>query len=129
APGQIYVALSRLRSLDGLVLTSKIPGTGIRQDHRVSAYSKNKQLPDELESRISTDSEYFLRSYLLQSFDLNPLDNYMYDHVHSYTKDINKSAKQKHVKWAAQLLSDLSELKVHSGTFLSQIKRLYEVKS
>jgi hypothetical protein len=129
APGQIYVALSRLRSLDGLVLTSKIPGTGIRQDHSVSAYSKNKQLPDELESRISTDSEYFLRSYLLQSFDLNPLDNYMYDHVHSYTKDINKSAKQKHVKWAAQLLSDLSELKVHSGTFLSQIKRLYEVKS
>ncbi len=129
APGQIYVALSRLRSLDGLVLTSKIPGTGIRQDHSVSAYSKNKQSAGELESRILSDSEHFLRSYLLQSFDLTPLDNYLYEHVHSYTKDISKSAKQKHVKWAAQLLKDLSELKVHSGKFLVQIQRLYQVKS
>lgn len=129
APGQIYVALSRLRSLDGLVLTSLISGSGIRQDQNVTFFSKNKQDPSMLESRIQQESENFLRSYLLQCFDLTPLDNYVYEHVHSYTKDINKSAKQKHVKWAAQLLKELSEVKVNANKFLVQIKRLYEDKS
>lgn len=129
APGQIYVALSRLRSLDGLVLTSLISGSGIRQDQNVTGFSKNKQEPAILESKIREESENFLRSYLLQCFDLTPLDNYVYEHVHSYTKDINKSAKQKHVKWAAQLLKELSELKAHANKFLAQIRRLYEDKS
>lgn len=129
APGQIYVALSRLRSLDGLVLTSQISGSGIRQDQNVSSFSKNKQDQHTLEAQIGADSEAFLQSYLLQCFDLVPLDNYVYEHVHSYTKDINKSAKQKHVKWAQLLLKDLSELKVHASKFLSQIQRLCQVKT
>ncbi|TDQ09293.1 helix-turn-helix domain-containing protein [Pedobacter metabolipauper] len=129
APGQIYVALSRLRSLDGLILTSLISGSGIRQDQNVSMFSKNKQDHMILEERIKQESEAFLRAYLLQCFDLNPLDNFVYEHVHSYTKDINKSAKQKHYKWAAQLLKELSEVKAHSNKFLLQIQRLYQVRT
>jgi len=129
APGQIYVALSRLRSLDGLVLTSQISRTGIRQDQNVSHFSKNKQLQEQLDEQIKHESEAFLRSYLLQCFDLTPLDNFVYEHVHSYSKDINKSAKQKHVKWAQLLLKDLSEVKVNANKFLAQIQRLCQDKS
>lgn len=124
APGQIYVALSRLRSLEGLVLTSKISRTGIRQDQNVSLFSKNKQLQEQLDEQIKLESEAFLKSYLLQCFDLNPLDNFVYEHVHSYSKDINKSAKQKHVKWAQVLLKDLSDVKANANKFLAQIQRL-----
>lgn len=127
APGQIYVALSRLRSLDGLILTSKISGSGIRQDQNVSFFSKTKENQLSLDTQIVTESDAFLRSYLLQCFDLTPLDNYVYEHVHSYTKDINKSAKQKHVKWAGQLLKDLSEVKANANKFLGQIQRMYAV--
>ncbi|SHF62978.1 helix-turn-helix domain-containing protein [Pedobacter caeni] len=129
APGQIYVALSRLRSLDGLILTSQISGSGIRQDQNVSFFSKTKENQQNLATQIRTESDVFLRSYLLQCFDLAPLDNYVYEHVHSYTKDINKSAKQKHVKWAGQLLKDLTEVKVNASKFLTQIQRMYEVKT
>jgi DNA-binding NarL/FixJ family response regulator/nucleoside-triphosphatase THEP1 len=124
APGQIYVALSRLRSLDGLVLTSQISKTGIRQDQNVSLFSKNKQAREQLDEQIKLESEAFLKSYLLQCFDLTPLDNYVYEHVHSYSKDINKSAKQKHVKWAQALLKDLSEVKANANKFLAQVQRL-----
>ncbi|KIO75617.1 helicase [Pedobacter lusitanus] len=124
APGQIYVALSRLRSLDGLVLTSLISRTGIRQDQNVALFSKNKQQEEELNAQIKLESEAFLKSYLLTCFDLTPLDNYVYEHVHSYSKDINKSAKQKHVKWAQQLLKDLSEIKANANKFLAQLHRL-----
>lgn len=129
APGQIYVALSRLRSLDGLVLTSQISRNGIRQDQNVSLFSKNKQSQETLDEQIKQESEFFLRRYLLQCFDLNPLDNFVYEHVHSYAKDINKSAKQKHVKWAQQLLKDLSEIKANASKFLAQIQRLCQDQS
>lgn len=129
APGQIYVALSRLRSLDGLVLTSLISRTGIRQDQNVSHFSKNKQLREQLDEQIKWESEAFLKSYLLQCFDLTPLDNFVYEHVHSYSMDINKSAKQKHVKWAQALLKDLSEIKANANKFLAQIQRLCQDRS
>jgi hypothetical protein len=129
APGQIYVALSRLRSLDGLVLTSLISGSGIKQDPNVSLFSTRKQEHQVLGEQIKAESEHFLRNYLLKSFDLSALDNFVYEHVHSYTKDMSKSAKQKHYKWAQQLLKDLTELKGNANKFMSQIIRLYQDKT
>jgi energy-coupling factor transporter ATP-binding protein EcfA2 len=129
APGQIYVALSRLRSLNGLVLTSLISGSGIRQDQNVSFFSKNKLTAEVLQEQVQRDTETFLKSYLLQCFDLAPLDNMIYEHVHSYTKDINKSAKQKHHKWAEKLLKAIIEVRTHASKFLAQIIRLSEDKS
>ena len=124
APGQIYVALSRLRSLDGLILTSQISGSGIMQDPNVSMFSRNKVASEILTEQIKQESDTFLRNYLLKCFDLTNLDNYVYEHVHSYTKDMNKSAKQKHYKWAQKLLADLSEQKANANKFLTQIQRL-----
>jgi ATP-dependent exoDNAse (exonuclease V) alpha subunit len=129
APGQIYVALSRLRSLDGLILTSLLAGSGIRQDPNVSMFSRRKQLPEVLGEQMKVESEHFLRSYLLKCFDLSPLDNYVYEHVHSYTKDLNKSAKQKHLKWAQALLKELTAVKLNANKFMSQIQRLYQDKT
>jgi len=124
APGQIYVALSRLRSLDGLILTSQISGSGIMQDPNVSMFSRNKVAGEILSEQIKQESDIFLRNYLLKCFDLTNLDNYVYEHVHSYTKDLNKSAKQKHFKWAQKLLADLSEQKANANKFLTQLQRL-----
>lgn len=44
APGQVYVALSRLRSLKGLTLKSRISASGIATDPLVQEYSR-EQLP------------------------------------------------------------------------------------
>jgi energy-coupling factor transporter ATP-binding protein EcfA2 len=129
APGQVYVALSRLRSLNGLVLTSLISGSGIRQDQNVSMFSKNKLDQDVLHQQVQKDTEDFLKSYLLQCFDLVPLDNMVYEHVHSYTKDIHKSAKQKHHKWAEKLLKSIIEVRTNASKFLVQISRLSQDNS
>lgn len=124
APGQIYVALSRLRSLDGLILTSQIGGTGIRQDQNVTSFAKNKPEIASLQQWVEQESEVFLRTYLQRCFDLSALDNYVYDHVHSYTKDIHRSAKQKHHKWAEKLLKDLITVRANADKFMVQIGRL-----
>lgn len=124
APGQVYVALSRLRSLEGLVLTSLLGGHGLRQDQNVLLFSKTKENQGDLQQRVSADMDAFLLAYLQECFDLSRLDNSVYEHVHSYTKDINRSAKQKHHKWAGKLLKELIELRGHADKFLAQLRRL-----
>ncbi|HKG06386.1 MAG TPA: helix-turn-helix domain-containing protein [Pedobacter sp.] len=124
APGQIYVALSRLRTLQGLVLTSQINGSGIRQDQNVTGFARNKTEITALQQQAVQESELFLKAYLLQCFDLKTLDNTVYEHVHSYNKDIHRSAKQKHHKWAEKLLSGLIAVRANADKFMSQLIRL-----
>lgn len=126
APGQIYVALSRLRSLDGLILTSLISGKGIRQDQNVSYFARKKDQQENLDIQIQRESHAFLRQSLLQSFNFTQLDNEMFEHVFSYTKDEKRSTKQTHVAWAVKLQKSLTELKVNADKFMKQLERLFD---
>ncbi len=126
APGQIYVALSRLRSLDGLVLTSLISDRGIKQDQNVAFYGKTKHLQQDLGLQIEKSKNEFLQNYLLQSFDLKALDQNVYEHSITYTKDENRSTKQKHLAWAVKIQQEIMALKANADKFLNQIKRLQQ---
>ena len=125
APGQIYVALSRLRSLEGLILTSLIANRGIRQDQNVAFFARTKELQEDLTIQIRKESDAFLKHSLLQSFNFAILDNYVFEHVFSYTKDEKRSTKQTHLAWAVKLQQDLMALKVNADKFLKQIERLF----
>ncbi len=59
APGQVYVALSRCRSLDGIVLTSRIKEDSIELDERVQDFLKQVVrivVPDEPETALKKRS-------------------------------------------------------------------------
>ena len=129
APGQIYVALSRLRTLEGLILTSQLSGRAIRQDPNVSYFAKTKEQQENLELQIRREGDAFLKNYLLQSFDFRTLDNYVFEHVFSYTKDEKRSTKQKHLSWASMLQQELIALKANADKFLKQIERLSQVNT
>ena len=125
APGQIYVALSRLRSLEGLILTSLISNRGIRQDQNVTYFARTKEQQEDLSIQIKKESDAFLKHSLLQSFSFTILDNYVFEHVFSYTKDEKRSTKQTHLKWAVKMQQELMALKVNADKFLKQIERLF----
>lgn len=125
APGQIYVALSRLRTLDGLILTSLINNRAIRQDQNVAFFARTKQQQEDLSIQIKKESANFLKQSLLQSFDFTTLDNYVYEHVFSYTKSENRSTKQTHLSNAVKIQQDLIALKANADKFLKQIERLF----
>ncbi len=127
APGQIYVALSRLRSLDGLILTSLISNKAIRQDQNVTYFAKTKELQEDLGVQIINERNSFLKFLLLQGFSFVALDNYVFEHVFSYTKDEKRSTKQTHLPFAVKLQQELIALKVHADKFLKQIERLFIV--
>lgn len=73
APGQVYVALSRIRSLRGLVLRSKINPSNIFTNKEVVAYSKNILPEEEYDTALHASQQAYLMNLLLSTFDWEDL--------------------------------------------------------
>jgi hypothetical protein len=124
APGQVYVALSRLKSLDGLVLSSKIATRGIYSDEQVIRFATNKKAPDEINGILELEIYAFLKELLYKTFDFTRLLGSWKRHVLSYEKydkAEGKSEKQKHEAWASTQHDILEPIKKHGDTFLTQL--------
>jgi len=124
APGQAYVALSRLRSLNGLVLTSHLRETGLQQDQNIQYFSKTKQTNDVLNQQISSESYDFIKTYLFGAFDLNLVRYYMKEHVQTFDKG-EKSTKQHYDDWTMELYRDFQKIAATGDTFINQLKSLF----
>ncbi|TDE13673.1 helicase [Dyadobacter psychrotolerans] len=73
AHGQVYVALSRCKSFEGMVLSTKIGSTSVKTDGTVAAYSRDasNNPPD---SRQLLDAKFsFQRSLLFELFDFTEI--------------------------------------------------------
>lgn len=73
ASGQVYVALSRLRSIDGLVLRSLIHPGAISNDQKVVEFSANKLSHSALIQQLEVQQAQYVRELLTSCFDLGPL--------------------------------------------------------
>lgn len=74
APGQVYVALSRCKSLEGLVLASPINPHNIINDTRVAAYIANQQQATEQSvAALPNLKEEYYRYQLLDMFNFAAL--------------------------------------------------------
>lgn len=73
APGQVYVALSRLRSLDGLTLRTRIHPGVITTDLDVVRFSDEQPPKEVLPEELSRSQGQYLERQLHQSFDFDEL--------------------------------------------------------
>lgn len=126
APGQAYVALSRLKSLDGLVLRSQIHFNSISQDTALVNYNDSKPKQEEVKALVEKETEAFLRSILLKAYDFNWLYTSIKHHTESYDKTDHKSAKQKYEIWAKELFEKTEPLKLNADKFLNQLIVIFD---
>ena len=74
APGQVYVALSRCRTLEGLVLATSLSASAIINDQRVDNYIARQETDARQSIRQLPElKQEYERHLLLQLFDFRPL--------------------------------------------------------
>lgn len=124
-PGQAYVALSRLRSLEGLILLSPLRMNGISNDQDVMDYSLNKASDSFLENALHFETKNFIHNYLINTFDWNDLAQEWRNHKFSYNEKSEISEKSKHAVWAKKQTEVIEELLDPSKKFISQLNKLF----
>lgn len=77
AHGQVYVALSRCRSLDGLVLSSRINSQCFRDNPVVSGFIDNSLRNQPDRNQLDESKKVFQRLLLSELIDFNPLSNFL----------------------------------------------------
>jgi DNA-binding NarL/FixJ family response regulator len=128
AAGQAYVALSRLRSLNGLILTSRLNENAIDYDKNIAEFSSIKASAESLKTLAKEEGELYFKEYLNKSFDLKNLNRILKAHIETYDKDENKSNKQQYVNWAIQLKEILEKELTHSEKFILYVNGVLEKK-
>lgn len=128
APGQVYVALSRLRSLNGLILSSAINFNTINLDNKIDSFSKEQKEHQNLDGLLTDETSQFLKAYILKSFDFNGLVKQCEEHTDGYVKDEKKSVKQRHHKWAQELEKDVKDIRPPADKFRQQIISIIDKK-
>lgn len=124
-PGQAYVALSRLRSLNGLILLSPLRMNGISNDQDVMDYSLNKASEEVLKKSLQQETQNFLHNFLVNSFDWNDLAQEWRNHQFSYAEKGENSGKSKHAIWAKKQTEVIESLLEPSKKFKNQLNKLF----
>jgi uncharacterized protein YpbB len=128
-PGQAYVALSRLRALNGLILLSPLQMNGISNDQDVMDYSLNKASEEVLAESLQQDTKKYLHNYLKATFDWADLTQEWRNHQFSYNEKSEVSEKSKHAVWAKKQAECIGEILDPSRKFLSQLDKLFSAEN
>jgi hypothetical protein len=124
APGQVYVALSRLTSLEGLVLHSRIHPNSISTDHRVLDFVKSEQSEQQLEEVLKEEQQSFVKHSLLKGFNWQKVD----DAILAQKENIlgrNLPKKEQGLAWITGLHTSVEEINEVSKKFVRQLEQLY----
>ena len=128
-PGQAYVALSRLRSLEGLILLSPLRMNGISNDQDVMDYSLNKASDTFLANALHFETKNFIHNYLINTFDWSELAQEWRNHRFSYNENSEVSGKSKHAVWAKKQTEVIEQLLDPSQKFIGQLNKLFAIET
>lgn len=129
ASGQTYVALSRLRSLEGLVLSSPFPMRGLEPEQALLDFTRSAPEPEDLLPILRESSQAYLDFKIHQSFQFGDL---IREWRRRLTDDVDlfgKSSRAQLAEWAGQVLIQLHEIREVSEKFLNQLSRMLRAKN
>lgn len=127
AHGQVYVALSRCKSFEGIVLRSKIGQTSVKTDYVVKNYSDEaeKNAPDE--AHLTRSKAEYQQSLLLELFDFGRLrrlfaqmNRQLYEHEKSLHKEASENLDKLETQANEQVFSIAERFKPQIRQYFAQ---------
>jgi hypothetical protein len=120
APGQVYVALSRLTSLNGLVLYSRIHPQCINTDPRIITFAQTEMGDDEAEEQLQQEQKRFITLSLARAFNFIKLSESIATHYENYA---HRQIPEKNtaIQWAQNLLASVQSQTEVSEKFNKQL--------
>ena len=125
APGQLYVALSRCRTLEGLTLKSKLRRENIKVDQRVLAYYHQIRTQPDHASILEERKLMYEHKRLQELFSFQKL-LVLIDQWVDYLKDADTLDKNKFLKLAHNIKTTLTDLDKTGHKFRQQLQYLFE---
>ncbi|MFN3939038.1 MAG: helix-turn-helix domain-containing protein, partial [Chitinophagales bacterium] len=125
AAGQVYVALSRCTTLEGMVLLSAIRSHVINTDERVLTYSDNKHDEHFLSGILLNEKRKFMTTQLIQAFDYNKILHEL-DKYKAYIPGKNIPEKAETIAMSGRLLSAAQAQAEVARKFREKIPALIE---
>jgi hypothetical protein len=119
--GQVYVALSRVRTLEGLILMSKIGTDSLRSNPEVVKYMK-PVAESELDSRLIRAQQQYIIQLVLNYFSLTRIPDEL--EKISTSPDLAKGSLPEFKALLLQLRQSATELIVVSDRFSNQLNQL-----
>ena len=124
APGQVYVALSRCRTLEGIVLKSKINSNSIRNEANILKFSSRRNEADELIKKLEASQVGYRKQLLIELFEFNPIQK-LFNFLRSDVNKAGSSFNEETSPFLSNLNQLLDEIKEVANKFIIQLTQIF----
>jgi hypothetical protein len=127
ASGQVYVALSRCTTLEGLILRNEIRRDNVIVDERVIEFAQNESEEDEL-AVVLEQSERLAQATMLQrKFSFDDLVKYAISQQPELLKR-KTGPKEEGIVLLDNIIRSLQKAQKHAESFGRELQRLFETQ-
>jgi hypothetical protein len=124
AHGQVYVALSRCKTLEGLVLSSPISNNSLKNDTTITQFTNDIEQNQPTEDLLSKSKIEYQKLLLFELFDYNTINrntNYCIKLANEHFSSLNMGLKDSFNKTSQFIKSNLLDV---SEKFKSQLNQI-----
>jgi len=123
AAGQVYVALSRCTSIEGIVLRSRISSNSLHSDERIVQFCKNQQSQVEKNNLLNQAKHLYQQEIIQGLFDLSYSDKQFFN-LFQFVKE-NHAFGKNVVDWLAAIEQLLSLCSKHGSKFIDVLNTIF----
>jgi len=127
APGQVYVALSRCTSLNGIILKSRITSFSLHADEKIIGFSQSNASQEQLKHELHQSKKQYQQRILFSFFDLTAISKQCTE-ISSIVKDNAAAFNEGLLQWINETETKILALQNVGEKFRLQLNKFFSTE-